>query len=730
MRGSIVPLIAALGLTATAALVAQQPAGQQQPAAVGDALQGVPGVPVFRSTLNLVLVDVVVRDKSGAVVRGLTPDDFELLEDGVRQKIVTLAYEEIKPGVEPIQNASVLANVRPDNRPAVAVGGNTAKPAAAEPHPLTSDETAGHRLVTLVFDTSSMEPDNVQKAVDAAADWVDTRMTSADLVAVATIGSGLQVLADFSSDPEQVHAALSTLSAAHGTAFDAVDASTTATDEQLQSATDDSTTVDQSAQELDTFNNDVRLRALKTLAEALQPIQQKKALIYFSAGMERSGTDNQVELRAAVNAAVRANVSIYPVDARGLQAVVPGGSARQASRGGLAAFSGSAVSRQFSQLAAQQETLTSLASDTGGTAFTDTNDFGEAFARVERDISSYYLLGFSSTNTNRDGRYRRITVRVRNRSGLKIQAKEGYYADRDFAHTARNDREVQLQEQLGAAIAATDVPLFVTTGWFRLAPDKYYVPISVAVPGSAISPRQEGAPSAATGLDIAGFIRLPHQRHLAAGPLLREGGRSRERRRPDGNVRNADRCSRIETVACQSELDCSRHAVAVSRSPESVQPGCPRRRRSRAEPHAHRRAQSRALFLLRGIRSDPGERNGAAADEPVVLSRQSKGLRHASRRALSHRCRRSEGRDFPIRDSGGQRETGAVHLSGEHHRRGWRTFRVSASATVRSLNHAAVCSSEPAIKPPILVAAVSDVRLLNTLLRADVIAVSLFPSPS
>jgi len=507
MRGSIVPLIAALGLTATAALVAQQPAGQQQPAAVGDALQGVPGVPVFRSTLNLVLVDVVVRDKSGAVVRGLTPDDFELLEDGVRQKIVTLAYEEIKPGVEPIQNASVLANVRPDNRPAVAVGGNTAKPAAAEPHPLTSDETAGHRLVTLVFDTSSMEPDNVQKAVDAAADWVDTRMTSADLVAVATIGSGLQVLADFSSDPEQVHAALSTLSAAHGTAFDAVDASTTATDEQLQSATDDSTTVDQSAQELDTFNNDVRLRALKTLAEALQPIQQKKALIYFSAGMERSGTDNQVELRAAVNAAVRANVSIYPVDARGLQAVVPGGSARQASRGGLAAFSGSAVSRQFSQLAAQQETLTSLASDTGGTAFTDTNDFGEAFARVERDISSYYLLGFSSTNTNRDGRYRRITVRVRNRSGLKIQAKEGYYADRDFAHTARNDREVQLQEQLGAAIAATDVPLFVTTGWFRLAPDKYYVPISVAVPGSAISPRQEGAPSAATGLDIAGFIR-------------------------------------------------------------------------------------------------------------------------------------------------------------------------------------------------------------------------------
>src|SRR5262249_40275789 len=115
MRGPIVTLIGAVGLAATPSLVAQQPA------TVGNA-----GVPVFRSTLNVVLVDVVVRDKSGAVVRGLTPDDFELLEDGVRQKIVTLAYEEIKPGVEPIQNASALANVSLDNRPAVAVGGNTA----------------------------------------------------------------------------------------------------------------------------------------------------------------------------------------------------------------------------------------------------------------------------------------------------------------------------------------------------------------------------------------------------------------------------------------------------------------------------------------------------------------------------------------------------------------------------------------------------------------------------
>ena len=474
-------------------LSGQQPASPSTPA------------PVFRSGVNLVLVDVVVRDRAGAVVRDLKADDFEVSEDGTRQQILSFAYEEVRPTAAPISGAAALTAAATRRQPPDAASPAAATPTPPEPapsHPLTSEEVAGHRLLTLLFDTSSMEPDDVQKAVDGAMKWVDQQMTPADLVAVAAIGSSLQVLTDFTSSKDRVREVLSAMSSAQGTAFAAVDASTSATDAAAQTATDDSTAVDQSTQELDTFNNDVRLRALRTLAEALRPIQQKKAIIYFSSGMQRSGTDNQVELRAAVNAALRANVAIYPVDARGLQAVVPGGSARQASRGGLGAFTGSAVTSQFAQLAAQQETLTSLASDTGGTAFTDSNDFGEAFARVERDISSYYILGFSSTNSAKDGRFRRITVRVRNRANVRVEAKDGYYADRDFAHTAKTDREAQLQEQLATPIAATDVPLFVTTGWFRLAADKYYVPISVAVPGSAVP----AAGSAAT-LDVAGVIR-------------------------------------------------------------------------------------------------------------------------------------------------------------------------------------------------------------------------------
>jgi len=480
--------IVQLDVSAGASLVAQAPAQ----------------TPTFRSGVNLVLVDVVVRDRSGAVFTGLSGDDFELFEDGVRQPIVSFAFESIGIDAPAIAGASALAGAgaggaqTPLAAPSAGATG-IASPAAADvpTHPLTSDEVAGHRLLTLVFDTSSMQPDEVQKATDAAVKWVDGQMTGADLVAVAAINSSLRVLTDFTSSRERLRSVLSAFSATDGTAFTPVDASTASADE---AAIDDS--IDQSARELDTFNNDVRLRALKTLAEALQPIQQKKAIIYFSSGMQRSGTDNQVELRAAVNAAVRANVAIYPVDSRGLQAVVPGGGARQASRGGLAAFSGSAAADQFGQLVAQQETLTSLASDTGGTAFTDSNSFGDAFSKVERDISSYYILGFSSANGSRDGRFRRLTVRIRNRSNLKVEAKSGYYADRDFAHTAKTDREVQLQEQLAAPIPATDVPLLVTAGWFRLTAATYYVPISLVVPGSAIPATRDKRT-----LDVAGFIR-------------------------------------------------------------------------------------------------------------------------------------------------------------------------------------------------------------------------------
>ncbi len=456
--------------------------------------QQTPPRSVFRVGRDVVSVDVVVRDRSGAIVRGLTAADFEVREDGRPQEIVSFTFEEVTDKPVAIRSADLLTGVE------ARMANPSSSAPAPRPVPMTSDAVAGHRLIALVFDVSSMQPEDVQRAVDSAQKYVDEKMTPSDLVAIATVGSTLSVLTDFTADRAKVAGALGTLAYTEGTATAPPAASTVETDEAAAAA-DDATGTD--AAELDLFNNDVRLRALKTLAEALSPIEQKKAILYFSAGMQRSGQDNQVELRSAINAAVRANVTIYPVDTRGLQAIVPGGDARQASGRGTAMFSGRGVEQQFAQLASSQDTLTSLAADTGGRAFTDTNDFGEAFARVQRDMSAYYLLGYSTTNTTRDGRFRRIQVRAK-RDGLRVEARAGYYADRDFTHTSRNDRETQLEEQMFAAVSATDLPVMVAGGWFRLAADRYYVPVALTVPGSSVPVAN---PTDPVSLDVLGIVR-------------------------------------------------------------------------------------------------------------------------------------------------------------------------------------------------------------------------------
>jgi VWFA-related protein len=448
--------------------------------------------PTFRSGRDLVSVDVVVRDRAGNIVRGLTAADFEIREDGRPQEILGLSFEEIADkSVAPLAAADLLAGVEARM--------TETSSAAPPPMPMAAADVAGHRLIVLLFDLSSMQPDEVQRAVDSANKFVAEQMSPADLLAVATVSTALDVLSDFTGDRAKVAATLTQLAYTEGTATPPPDASTAATDEAAAAATEATAT---ETSEVDMFNNDVRLRALRTLAESLGPVEQKKAILYFSAGMERSGQDNQIELRGAVNAAVRAHVSIYPVDTRGLQAVVPGGDARQASGRGQSLFSGRGVAQQFSRLAASQDTLTSLAGDTGGRAFTDTNDFGEAFDRVRRDISAYYLLGYSSSNPVKDGRFRRIQVRVK-RDGLRVEARAGYFAERDFAHTTRGDRELQLQEQMFSPVSSTDVPVMVTGGFFRLAADRYYVPISVAVPGYAVpvkSDQQE------ISIDVLGVV--------------------------------------------------------------------------------------------------------------------------------------------------------------------------------------------------------------------------------
>ena len=238
--------------------------------------------------------------------------------------------------------------------------------------------------------------------------------------------------------------------------------------------------------------------------QGMGKIPQKKSLIYFSNGITQSGIDNQSALREATAAAVRANVSIYPVDVRGLSAFPPGGQAQSASLHGQSAYTGASVLNDLNGNDASQETLYTLAADTGGKAFMDTNDLSGVFSVVQKDTSAYYVLGYTSSNHLRDGRYRRLKVQV-NRPDVKLEYRAGYYADRDYQHMKSTDREEQLQDELAAELPETDVALYAGAAYFRQDDSHYYLAVSLVIPGSQISFVQAKDKDNAT-IDIIGQV--------------------------------------------------------------------------------------------------------------------------------------------------------------------------------------------------------------------------------
>jgi VWFA-related protein len=470
----------ALALLVSMAIVASSlPAQQQQPAGADY---------TFRSTAEMVLVNVSVRDKSGKFVRDLKPEDFVLLEDNKPQKISTFDVE----NTDAVPPAEVPQAVTNNEAPA------TPGPAAPTPKP-ASDQFRDRRLIVLFFDVADMEPDEIERASVAAEDYVNKQMLPADLVSVVSLGSSLTLAQDFTSDRDKLKKVIESMNPNAGQGYELGSTGTT----EDTPDTGSPFTVDDT--EYNIFNTDRRLEALRSVAESLSKVQQKKSLIYFSSGIQRTGIENESELRAATNAAVRANMAIYTMDMRGLQAIVPGGEAQNASLRGTSPYSGNATLAAFDSNFQTQETLVTLAGDTGGRAFLDSNDFSQIFKGVQDDTSTYYILGYHSSNLARDGKYRRITVKLKTQ-GYKLDYRRGYYAPADFKHSNQDNRELQLEEELASELPNTDLPVFLSAGYFRMSGDKFFVPVSIVVPGSEIPFASKSNEDKAT-LDVLGVVQ-------------------------------------------------------------------------------------------------------------------------------------------------------------------------------------------------------------------------------
>jgi VWFA-related protein len=438
---------------------------------------------------DLVLTNVVVRDKkTGEVVRGLTANDFQIQENGKPQKIISFDFQSVDQAA-PLNEATVTGK-----------SGNTIM--GSMNRSATSTELRNHRLIVMFFDITSMQPEDLERAQDAARNYINHQMQPADLVAVVSLDSSLSLDRDFTANKQLLLNAVNAYSGTQGAGFESGATSTT-------NQVEDTTAFTADEQEYNDVNTDRELFAFADIAHSLAYINEKKSLLYFSGGIQRDGIENQASLHAAINAAVRANLSIYSVDARGLEAISPLGDASTGSLRGTGAYNGSALQNNLDSNFNTQEVLATLSSDTGGKAFLDSNDFSPAFLRIQQDTSAYYVIGFRSTDTQKDGRYRRLTIKI-NRPNLKLEYRPGYYAPADFRHANKDERERQLQEQLATDLPATDVELYLEAYYFRndtgAGNPRFYVPVSLIVPGSQIPFVKGGDRSKAT-LDIIGELK-------------------------------------------------------------------------------------------------------------------------------------------------------------------------------------------------------------------------------
>lgn len=433
-----------------------------------DKKQAKAGEGVIRAFTDLVLIDVQVNDKSGNPIKGLKREQFEISENGKSQKVSSFDYCD----VERIETAAA-----DDHKPIVVSLGQVTEPEQVR------EMVRDRRLTVLFFDMTSMQTDEVSRAADEALKFIRTQMTAADLVAAVVFANRLTILAPFTNNKDYLARAIGTLRPGKETQLATAEGATPTGEEAQTQDTGAAFAGDET--EFNIFNTDRKLAAIESLAEMLRPIPGKKAVVQFAGGITQTGEENRTQLRSSTDAANRANVSLYTVDTRGLQASAPGANATEANPGGTSLFSGASVMRQTSARNESRDTLATLAADTGGESFFDLGDFKEVFQKVQQDGTGYYLVGYYSEDMRRDGRWRNVKVKV-NIPGAKIRHREGYYAPKDYNVYTAEDRERQLDDAMRAENPRVELAIALETGHFRIAKDEIFVPVSVKLASSAL----------------------------------------------------------------------------------------------------------------------------------------------------------------------------------------------------------------------------------------------------
>jgi VWFA-related protein len=446
---------------------------------------------VIKVQSNLVVEAVEVKDKQGNFVHGLTAKDFVLTEDGVAQTIRYCEHQDLAETAKPLP---AMTSATED----VTIYNKLAREAIA-PETMDNERYKSRRLLALYFDMTALPPADEMRALEAAEKFVRTQMTTADLIAILRYqGGSVDILQDFTADRNRLLSILETMVVGEG--------------QGLEGTTDDASSADTGAAfgqddaEFNVFNTDRQLSALQTAARMLGQVNEKKSLLYFASGLRLNGIDNQAQMHATADAAIKAGVTIWTVDARGLVASAPMGDASQGSPGGQSMYTGASAQAVTTNFQQSQDTLYALAGDTGGKAFLDNNDLSRGIVQAQEAISDYYILGYYTTNTEPNGKFRRIRISLAQNQEAKLDYRQGYYAAKEFSKFNDVDRERQLEDALMLEDPITDLTIAMEIDYFQLNRAEYFVPIIVKIPGRELALAKRGG-AEYTRLDFVGEIK-------------------------------------------------------------------------------------------------------------------------------------------------------------------------------------------------------------------------------
>lgn len=500
--------VAAAGLVTAACLAGAGPSAQQAP------VQAPPAV-TYAVQVNYVEVDAFVTDAAGTPVTDLQAADFEVLEDGAPQTVASFARVDI-----PIEKGE---------RPLFSTD-----PIEAD---VQSNEAVEGRVYLLVLDDLHTEVTHTPRVRDAARRFVERSFGDNDLAAVIYTSGRVRDAQDFTNNRRLLLRAIDRFTGRK---------LTSATVEQIRNAAlNDTTNRIEPGPDPGRTEREWRARAVmstvRKAAEFMAGVRgRRKAMLLIGEGIEYNLTESvdlpqsstpvpgattsataalvRGDTQDAIAAATRGNVTIYAIDPRGLLT----GTEELITAGRTFEDQGVGSTSILNERRNAQASLQEMAARTGGFAALNRNEMNTAFDRIVAENSSYYMLGYHADNGRREGRFRRIEVRVK-RPGVRVRARSGYYEARGRAPESAPMKGTDglppaLVAGLNSPIPISGLPLKVFAAPFKGNAPNAAVALAIEVDVSKLSFVEkaglftDGLEVAIGALDADGKA-LPGERH-------------------------------------------------------------------------------------------------------------------------------------------------------------------------------------------------------------------------